>query len=38
LRFAVSRYRASALYSDLPPGYSKLLQKAATEMPIEKKA
>jgi predicted PurR-regulated permease PerM len=38
LRFAVSRYRASALYSDLPPGYSKLLQKAATEMPVEKKA
>jgi predicted PurR-regulated permease PerM len=30
LRFAMSRYRASALYTDLPPVYSKLLQKTPT--------
>jgi predicted PurR-regulated permease PerM len=36
LRFAVSRYRSSSLYTDLPPAYSKLLQKAPPETPAAK--
>ncbi len=38
LRFAIKRYRASALYTDLPPTYIKLLQKTPTETPIEKES
>ena len=38
IRFAVSRYRKSAIYTDLPPAYSKLLQKAPAESPAGKEA
>jgi predicted PurR-regulated permease PerM len=38
LRFAIKRYRASALYTDLPPAYTKLLQKTPSETPIEKES
>jgi predicted PurR-regulated permease PerM len=36
LRFAVSRYRSSSLYTDLPPAHSKLLQKTPPETPAAK--
>jgi predicted PurR-regulated permease PerM len=36
VRFAAGRYRASALYTDLPPAHSKLLQKMTPETPAEK--
>jgi predicted PurR-regulated permease PerM len=38
LRFAVGRYRASALFTDLPPAHSKLLQKATAEAPVVKES
>ncbi len=36
LRFAIKRYKASALYTDLPPAVSKLPQLTPSETPVEK--